>query len=792
MDEGLVGFGPHLRRLRETAGLTQELLAERAGLSTQGIAALEAGRRRHPYPHTVSALADALGLSDAERTSLAASARRVSPERSSTPRFSVPLTPVVGRERDLAALAPLVATRQLVTLTGPGGVGKTRLAQEAAADAAGAFPDGVVFVDLAPLTDAAHVLAAIVRALGLRPPGGQPLLDALGDFLHEKRLLLVLDNVEHLPACAPDIAALLTSAPRLAVLATSRSPLRVRGECEYLVRPLAVPRSRGWPETAGIADAGAVRLFADRAREAASDFELNTVNAPIVAELCRRLDGLPLALELAAPWVKVLSLSELLGRLDRALPLLVGGPRDLPERQRTMQAAIGWSYDLLDPGDRALFRCLSVFTGGWDATSAEAVGQRAAGDVSVLTGLGRLVDHGLVVVERSGRDSARFRLLQPVREFALGLLEEAGEAETAQERHAHFFLKHAEAAASGLRGPEQVVWLRRLDVDHANLRTALAWCLERGESAHAPRLAWALWPFWWLRGHLDEARGWAERILEASIGLSARDEGRIVLMLGIMLYRLGSHDRPSHLFTQSRELLSRAGDMGGAALAQGVLALSHVRGGEIHTGEELLIESIAVLRKAGDEWNAAQMLTYLGVIPFNRGEYARARECFVEGLTLALRLQDPFLVCISLYDVALAEHALGNVEQADRCYRDALTLSREIGDSLYQAYGLEGLAGVAAATGALPRSARLYGASRARLAAIGVPASARATDPAFLARFLDQARQGLDERAWQTYWEEGASMLPDRAFAYALEQEPKSPGDDAFVRDGEARNSEGA
>ena len=779
MDEGLGKFGPHLRRLREDAGLTQELLAERAGLSAQGIAALEAGRRRHPYPHTVNALADALGLSDAERTRLTTAARRVSPENSPSPKLPLPLTPLVGRETDLAAMAPLVASCQLVTLTGPGGVGKTRLALEIAASATGTFQDGVVFVDLAPLADAAHVVASIGRALGLRPPGEEPLIDALRTFLHDKGLLLVLDNVEHLPACAPDIAALLASAPGLTVLATSRSPLRVRGECEYLVRPLTVPHSRTWGDTTDIADVGAVRLFVDRARQAASDFELTTVNAPTVAEICRRLDGLPLALELAAPWVKVLSLPELLGRLDHALPLLIGGPRDLPERQRTMQAAIGWSYALLDPGDRALFRCLSVFTGGWDATSAEAVGQGTTGEASVLPGLGRLLDHGLVVADRSDRDRTCFRLLQPVREFSLGLLEEVGEAEAARERHAHFFSEHADIAASGLRGPEQVKWLRRLDADQANLRAALAWCLERGVSADAPRLAWALWPYWWLRGHYDEGRRWAERILAECAGLSPGDEGRTLLVLGMMHYRLGTHERPTHLFAQSQELLLRAGDLGGAALARSVLALSLVRGGKVDSGEALLIESITALRQAGDEWYAAQMLTYLGVIPFNRGEYDRARDCFTEGLALARRLQNPFLVCVSLYDVALAEHALGNVEQAARCYRDTLTLSREIGDSLYEAYALEGLAGIAAVTGALPRATRLYGASRARLEEIGVPASARATDPAFLDRFLDQARNGLDERAWRAFWEEGSSMLPDHAAAYALEEKSGNCGQDA-------------
>jgi len=772
MDAEADGFGPRLRQLRQAAGLTQEQLAERAGVSAQAVAALETGRRRHPYPHTVRALAAALGLSGAERTGLAAAARRRPPEPGAGPALPHPPTALIGREADLAALAPMLAQRQLVTLTGPGGVGKTRLALEAAGGASGDFPAGVAFVDLAPLADPEQVVPAIAAALGVRPVGGWPLDEALAAFLGGKRLLLVLDNLEHLPGCAPAIAALLAAAPGLAVLATSRSPLRIRGEHEYPVRPLAVPHPQRVPTPADIAGVGAVRLFVDRAHAADPGWLLTPANAPTVAEICRRLDGLPLALELAAPWVKLLSPAELLARLDRALPLLVAGARDLPERQRTMRAAIAWSYDLLAPADRALFRRLSVFAGGWDAAAAEAVaGGAARNPAEALPGLGRLVDHGLVAAERFEEDGVRFRLLEPVREFARDLLAGAGEADAALASHAGYFLTRAETAGSALRGAEQAAWLRRLEADHANLRAASAWLVAQGATTDAARLAWALWLFWWLRGHYDEGRRWAEQILEERDTLPIAAQGRILLVLAIMRYRLGGHDLPAGLFAESRDLLRRAGDPAGAALAQGGLALSLVRGGDVDAGEELLTETVAILRREGDDWSAAQMLVYLGVIPFNRGQYPRAREHFREGLELAGRLQDPYLMCISLYDVALAEHALENLEPAIRLYRKALELSLELGDAVYEAYCLEGLAGTAAAVGSFARAARLYGASRARLAAINVPADARATDPAFLARCLDLARSGLDEPAWRIAWEEGARLPPDRAAAYALGSE---------------------
>ena len=466
-----VSFGVRLRQLREAAGLTQEELAERAGLSRKAISVLERGERKRPYPHTVRSLADALGLPDDERASLLAAVPRrergnlisyhSGEEPSPTaqadevvPTLPAPPTPLVGRERELEEVGKFLGRPEtrLLTLTGTGGVGKTRLAIEAVREAAGLFPDGAVFVALAPLRDSDLVFPTVAQALGLREIGGQSPREVLRTHLREKRFLLALDNFEHVLEAAGEVAALIEACQKLTVLATSRAPLRVRGEQEYPVGPLALPASTVSPAAQEVSESSSGYLFAERARATSPAFEITDENASAVASICWRLSGLPLALELAASKTRFLDPEALLSRLDRALS--AGWARDVPERQRTMQATLDWSHGLLSEGEKALFRRLSVFAGGFTLEAAEEVCASEGGVEAeeVLELLGSLAEQSLVIVAQEHSIATRYGMLEPVRQYALEKLKESGEAGEVRLRHASFYLALAEQAEPRIKG----------------------------------------------------------------------------------------------------------------------------------------------------------------------------------------------------------------------------------------------------------------------------------------------------------------------------------------------------
>lgn len=706
-------FARLLQRCREAAALTQEELAERAGISVRGISNLECGATRLPRLDTLRRLADALGLEAAERSAFFVVARqqgdspRIPSASVAQPfapqRLPEPPTPLIGREQDVVAILALLARSQvrLLTLVGTGGVGKTRLAIAVAAALGEHFADGVAFVSLAPLREADQVPGAIALALGIREEPAQPLLETCCAQLRYQQLLLLLDNCEHVRAAASFVAELLAGCPTLTVLATSRARLELRAEQVYEVPPLPLP-----PATVtsleGLLAVPSIALLVARAHAVRPDFTLTAANAAVVAAICLRLDGLPLALELAAARLRLFTPQALLARLDDRLRLLTGGPQDLPPRQQTLRATLAWSYDLLTPDEQAVFRHLAVCAGGCSLEAAEAITQVADhADRTVLDHLSTLVDQHLLLrteeppEERSSGEQLepspapgdratgeiRLSMLETVRDYALEQLSTSQDAAAAARAHAHYYLALAERARAHLKGPQQTWWLRRLARDEANLRSALAWVIAQPEPMLGLRLGDALGPFWELRGYLTEGRAWLAKLLALADTSTEPLHGAPVAAPS------------SELLTLRARVLNAAGALATLQSDYGAAAAWH--------------EQALVLRRLlGETRGMAVSLNNLGGLALHQGHYRQARLLLEESLTLRRQLQDTRAIALALMNLGILARTQGEYPRARVLLEEGLTLFRSLGDTAMLSITLTNLGDVWRRSGEGARAAQ--------------------------------------------------------------------------------------
>jgi predicted ATPase/transcriptional regulator with XRE-family HTH domain len=713
-------FGAQLRVLRARAGLTQEALAERAGLGVATLKALEGDQRQRPHPQTLALLADALGLTPEDRDALLhgspSNQRAADPDVAEQPaadaaRLPVWLTSFVGRETELEAvrtlLHPSTSAVRFLTLLGPGGVGKTRLAAAAAAELVGAYADGVVFVDLAPLSDARLVPSTIARALDLQERAGRSARELLREHLQWRRVLLVLDNFEHLLDAAPVVADLVQGCRYAAVLITSRTALRVQGEQRLVLAPLPTPPATLEATTTAIGTSPAVRLFVERAMAVSGDFALTTDNAPAIADICRRLDGLPLAIELAAARACLLPPATLLARLERRLAVLTGGAVNTPPRHQTLRAALAWSVDLLAPAERALFRRLAVFAGDWSLEAAEAIG----GD-DTIDGLQMLVDSSLVHRLDGATREPRFRLLETVREYALEQLEGSGESSDQYARHAAYVLTLVEKAEPELLGPDQRFWFDQLDRELDNVRVALAWARSSGELELGLRLALALTIFYEERGHVLEGCEWLQTLLDAPFESDSAERlaplgARALAAHAWLRHLCGDYRRARLLAEQSLASWRHLDQIGNSPVALNVLAFVARQEGDLERQEALFRESLAMTRAAGDIQGSAAILSWLGTQPRAPGDFDEAIALLEESLRLYQSTGTTAGIAFILYHLGGAARFRHDANRAKALIEQSLALSQALGDRNDMAYARGALAGLAADDGDLERAQTL-------------------------------------------------------------------------------------
>ncbi len=834
-------FGQWVKQRRKVLGLTQVELARRVPCSKVMINKIEANLRQ-PSVQLTKLLAHHLRIPPSDYTAFFLLARPdLSADQLEAPLapgpleqplwglsrrgaiLAVPPTPLVGREQELEKICALLQRPEvrLVTLTGPGGTGKTRLGLEVATTLRTAFNDGVYFINLAPISDASLVLPTIAQALGIQELQAGAIQKVLGNYLNDRQLLLVLDNFEQVLTAAKDIAAALAMAADLKILITSRIRLHISGEFEFVVSPLELPDLRQLISPDLLLQSPAVTLFVQRARAAQGGFALTRDNALTVVQICARLDGLPLALELAAARIKFMPPQALLNRLagggqEAPLDILEGGAIDLPDRHQTIRRTIDWSYQLLSEPEQSLFRGLGVLVGGCtlDAALALSESSEAQAHAAVLANLTSLVNQSLLQLTEDSDGQPRYNMLETLREYALERLAEQDELAALQKKHAQFFLELAEAAQSKSEGPEQSAWLRQLEAEHDNLRAALTWCCTSPEGARVGlRLAAALWDFWLVRGYVQEGRSWLANILaQSKAAAPSRERAEALNGAGLLAWAQGDIQQANALLEESLALFRSLDDKLGSAWALshlGDVALRHGRydlavqfcsesrmlfqvanapsksawvlltlgnavwaQGQQETAIAYLSESLNLFRELGDRQGTAWAIEYLGYIAQAQADdYANARELLNESLGMFREMGDKTGMAWALNHLGRLVQAQGENQPAMALFRDSVGLFYELGISRGVAWGLVGLASLASSA---ERAARLLGAADGLFSAHNE--SVMPAEQAYYERILAAIGEQMSTDEFSTARAAGQDLVGNQAIWYALEQSPLPAG----------------